>query len=312
MKKIFVNKNDIGIALWKYLLNIFPNKTKSWIKREINKGNIKVNNKKVFDNYLIKLNDEIFIYSKIKNDSKFLKCELNIEIFYEDDNIIIFNKPKGILSQEDKNEKINTLNNFIKKYIFLKEKDQKKADEVGLIHRLDKNTEGLIIGCKNKNVLKIMNSEMNKHNITKKYIAIVHGKPKKRILILKDYIKKDLSINKMIVSKNFIEHSKEITTKIKLIESIKDLSLLEVEIKSGKKHQIRAHLAFHKMPILGDFKYQNKKYISKIVGQALISNEVIFNIENDKMKYLNNMIFRLYDLNKKNEIEKILQKYLIL
>lgn len=308
MKEIIVIKEYEGKLLWEFILYLYPDKTKTSIKKSINNGDVKINNLKVKDNYLLKNGDSIKVYFRSKEKTqKYLNCNVNCKIVYEDKNILVMDKPKGVLSQEDKSEKINTLNNFIKKYASLNGYSDNEANDFSLIHRLDQNTSGLIIGCKNKEVTRKMNVQMARGNIVKKYIAIVHGKPKQNKIILRDFIHKDLNQNKMIVTSKKLEHSSEIITEVKLIHYFNNMSIVEVCIHSGKKHQIRSHLAFHNMPIVGDYKYQNKKYNSKIKSQILISNEIIFNLDDKDLNYLNDIKIKLIDLSNKEKINKFLQ-----
>ena len=308
MEKIVIIKSDANKKIASYIHSLFPNKTISFIKKNINRGNVKVNNQKVRDNYLLKENDVIthFLKNKITLNNNYFKCNLKLNIFYEDDNIIIIDKQKNTLCQEDVNEKINTLNNAIRKYCFENKLwDGSSLNEPSLIHRLDKNTTGLLIAGKNKEIVKILNEEMKNKNIIKKYIAFVHGNFKQEEMELKGYIKKHNSKNIMIVSnKKSDEHFKPIHTYLKKIYSSNNYSILEVTISSGKKHQIRSHLSWYGFPIIGDYKYSNTNhYDNKQKSQMLISNEIIFNLKNDKLKYLNEIQFKKY---KQKEIEGML------
>ncbi len=317
MKKININKNEANTILYEYLLqHIFTNKTKSFVKKEINKGNVKVNNLKVKDNYLIQENDCIIIYTRFNDNSnkKYLDCKLQLNIFYEDENIIIIDKQKDVLCQEDKDEKINTLNNAIKKHCYESKHWNGINDynEPALIHRIDRNTEGLILAGKNKDVIKILNNEMLEHNIEKKYLTIVHGEFFTKHATLNDFIKQSDDKNKMIVSKNEKQFSKPISTQVTRLFTNSKYSLLEVDIKSGKKHQIRAHLSFYGFPIVGDYKYSNDlKYKSSIKSQVLISNKIIFNLKDEKLKNLNDKEFIKYKLSNKDEYEEFIKKYTV-
>lgn len=121
MIKLKINKKDVNKKLCDYIKSLNDNSTITSIKREINKGSVKVNNSKVKDNYLLQENDELIIYLKIKKvNDKYLKTKIKQRIFYEDENIIIFDKDKNVSCQENENEKINTLNNYLKKYCYEK------------------------------------------------------------------------------------------------------------------------------------------------------------------------------------------------
>lgn len=311
MFKIIITKANNNKPIWQYFADILINKTKSSIKKDIMAGDVKVNNKKVKDNYLLQTNDELTIYMNIPNpNDNFLRCQLKPIIYYEDDNIIIFYKQIGVLCQEDSHEKIRTMNNLIKLYSYNTQQwdGYDLLSEPALIHRLDQNTEGLLICAKNKAIAKKLNLAMIENKINKKYLAIVHNEPIKKQMVLKDYIKQRENKNVMVVSTEALEYSKPITTYLKLLYSNRIYSILEVMIESGKKHQIRAHLAFHGMPIVGDYKYSIKGYDHKLQSQALVANEIIFDLDHD-LSYLNKLTFRKFDLN--NDVNKIkfLQKF---
>lgn len=294
MTKLKVNQKYHNYKLSSYIQTLIPNTSISSIKKAINNGNIKVNGQKVYDNHLIKVNDELTIFLNIKKPNQnYLKTKIKVPIFYEDENIIIFDKPIGISCQENKNEKFNTLNNFLKKYCFSKKEWNgfDKENEPCLIHRLDQNTMGLIIAAKNKSIARLLNKDIN-YNFTKKYLTIIYGKTTKSHATLIDYIIKDKNAkNKMIVTKKPIQYSSKIITKYSTLFSDEKYSILEVELLTGKKHQIRAHLAFHKMYIIGDSKYGIKNKNLKLKNHILIANYLKFNIKNEKLKYLNSKEF---------------------
>ncbi len=311
--KIDWNNNDKNIS--DFCFQLLKNKTISFVKRNIKTGNIKVNNKKVRDNYKLVENDVVSFYLPIpkSTNSKFQDCKIKVNIFYEDENIIIFDKKKGIYSQEDKNEKVNTLNNYLKLYLFNKKIwdgiDPEK--EPALINRIDVNTEGLVIAGKNKKAIRNLNNLIANKNISKKYIALVHGRLRFEENYWTDYIyKHPTTPNKMkVCSSTNTYETYPIETNVFLIKEEKQYSLVEVELISGKKHQIRAHLSYYKNPIVGDFKYANRKYDSEIKSQILISNEIKFKIEkNNPLEYLNKKNFRKYDP-KKIKIEKLIETY---
>lgn len=295
MVKIVVNRVNDNSKLCDYIKKISPNLTITSIKKDINKGQVKVNSLKVMDNFLLRTGDIITIFINIKsNNDNFLKCKLNIKIFYEDDNVIIFDKPKNVLCQEDVKEKINTLNNYIKKYCYMNKTwdGYDSESEPALVHRIDQNTMGLVIGAKNKKIARILNQAILNNEISKKYLTVIYNGPKKSSGLLVDYIyKDDKQLNKMIVSKTKVEFATQIKTRYKILYTHSPYTILEVELLTGKKHQIRAHLAFYKMYIVGDGKYGAKNKNLKLNSQLLISNKINFHLTNKTLEYLNNISF---------------------
>lgn len=224
----------------------------------------------------------------------FLKTKYNINVFYEDKNIIIINKTRGILCQEDANEKIETLNNAIKKYLFNKKEWDPKLDEYtpNLCHRLDKYTPGLIIASKNKDSAVEINELIKNHKLTKTYECLVYGVIRDKTRTLKNHIMLNEKTNKMEIDKNNL-FNKEIITKYQLIKTYKNYSKIDVNIITGKKHQIRVHMAHIGHPLLGDSKYNNIDCMG-YKYPCLVSKQIKFNFSKDSfLHYLNEKIFIL-------------------
>ena len=246
--------------LLEFLLNKFSFISISKIKKHIKNGNIKINNAKVFYLQTLHLNDEIKIYSKEfkiqKVNWNFLKANKLKHVLYEDKNILIVDKPRGLLCQEDANQKIDTLNNRIKKYLYEKKEWDPEIETTftpNICHRIDKYTTGLIVAAKNKKTLSEINKLWNTNAITKKYICLVYGIPKSKNKLLDNYIMIDENNSIKIIKDN--QFNKKIITEYSVITEYKNYSKLLVTLKTGKKHQIRIHLNHIGHPILGDTKY---------------------------------------------------------
>lgn len=296
MIELKINKNESDINIKEYIKNRF-NLTSSKVGKMIDSGDVKVNNNKVTFKYILKENDVLKIYSihfkKVNMD--FLKTKYIINIFYEDQNILIINKSRGILCQEDANNKIETLNNAIKKYLYnTKQWGPYNSNDFvpNLCHRLDKYTSGLIIAAKNKEALVEINNLIQNNKLTKIYQCLVLGIPKHKEQTLINYIKQNDDKNIMEIDYDN-QYNKKIITKYKVIESYKGYSKLDVEILTGKKHQIRVHLASINHPLLGDTKY-NKVNTMGYKYPCLISKEIKFHFDTkSKLSYLNNKEFKL-------------------
>ena len=253
---IEVSNDELGSRLDKFLKRKIKVLTQSFIEKSLRKGNIKVNCKKVKSNVKLNAKDKIFIADKILLESKThsnsenllhrdqFKTSLTflnkIKIF-ENNDFIAFNKPSGLAVQGGTNISKN-LDRLIKIAFF------KKNNVPRLVHRIDKDTSGIILLAKNLISTKLVSTDFKNHNILKSYLAIVHGNPGKFGVFNKN-IKKT---NNNLLLKNKLVHAK--TLFINLFNNDK-FSFLALQPITGRKHQIRLHLLDSNTPILGDKKY---------------------------------------------------------
>lgn len=291
MTIIKISKNQSNQTLKEFLIKTIGDQfSSSKISKSIDDGNVKVNNKKEKWNYLLKDNDEIKIYLKIKKeDDSFLKAKNELKVVYEDNNVIVVNKPRGLVCQKDANEKFDTLNNRIKKYLFLKNDPSFK--DAHLCHRLDKYTFGICIAGKNIETIQYLNKIWNSDNVNKYYKCLALGYFEKKSDKLVSYIMFNEQKQAMEIDKNNV-YNKKIITNYKVLKQYKDYAELEVKIDTGKKHQIRVHLASINHPILGDSKY-NKINNFNYKFPCLASYKIVFNIKDKKYKYLNDLKLEL-------------------
>lgn len=300
MKSIIVKKNN-KMDLVNYLLSIFPSLSSSSIYKALRKRDIRVNSLKVSTNVTLKENDKVDIY--ITDDILF-NIPKNIDIIYEDDNILVAYKPQGLLSN---NENITqTKTDIILEPTF--EDLVKKINQNAIIcHRLDRNTSGLLIFAKNINSYNEIFNAFKESRIFKEYIAYVEGSNfGKKHEILEKYLLKNEKTGYCKVYDYNIKNSKKIITEYFCLDSNKilDYSILKVIIHTGKTHQIRAQLKNINHSIIGDSKYGkneiNKKF--KTYKQLLFATSYSFNFSKDSfLYYLNNVNITLdkkYYINK--------------
>ncbi len=287
MKKLVVNKKYDNKKLDKFLKDNISTLSNNLFYKTLRKKDIKINGKRVSENVTVFENDEILVYIP----DNLLENKLNLDIIYEDNNILLINKPSNIevTGQDSLTEVVHKL------YSSCEFKPMP-------CHRLDRNTSGLILFAKNETSLNILLDKFKHHQIEKHYLALVYGIPKKKNERLVSYLFKDSSKSLVYISDIPKKGYQKIITSYSLIESFdNNTSLLDVEIETGRTHQIRAHLAHIGLPIIGDGKYGineiNKKF--KVKAQKLVSYKLIFRFESNSgiLEYLNGKSFELKNKN---------------
>lgn len=286
-EKLVVNKKYDNKKLDKFLKDNISTLSNNLFYKTLRKKDIKINGKRVSENVTVFENDEILVYIP----DYLLENKLTLDIIYEDNNILLINKPSNIevTGQDSLTEVVHKL------YSSCEFKPMP-------CHRLDRNTSGLILFAKNAQALEILLDKFKHHEIEKHYLALVYGIPQKKNERLISYLFKDSSKSFVYISDVPKKGYQKIITSYSLIESFdNNTSLLDIEIETGRTHQIRAHLAHIGLPIIGDGKYGineiNKKF--KVKAQKLVSYKLIFRFEHDSkiLEYLNRKSFELKNKN---------------
>ena len=205
---------------------------------------------------------------------------------YEDDNIILLNKRPGVLVHEDDEGRDNTLVMHLKAYLYQKgeyDPESEQSFAPALCNRIDRNTGGIVIGAKNAEALRVMNEKIKNDEISKFYYCAVHGSMPKKADTLTGFLLKDSDKNQVKIFDKQVRGSKNIITKYKVVAEKNSMSLLEVELVTGRTHQIRAHLSYIGHPLVGDGKYGiNKDDRAKgYKYQALYAYRLRFDFDDD-------------------------------
>lgn len=306
MKTITVNANDAGQRIDKLITKTFRNLPMSMLYKGIRTKNIKLNGKRCEISTKVQEGDVISLYlkddvlSQTPTAPDFMTAGKELHILYEDENILLADKPVGLLVHPDENEFRDTLIMRIQRYLFEKgeyEPEKENSFTPALVNRIDRNTSGIVISAKNAAALRILNEKLKKREIQKYYLCIVHGTFEKKTDLLEGYLEKNEQQNRVYISQKAKNGARQISTKYTVISENEKYSLLEIQLLTGRTHQIRAHLASIGHPLLGDGKYGTNA-INKGTGfskQALCSYRLQFDFTTPagELEYLNGKEFYL-------------------
>ena len=273
MKNVIVNENDKGKRLDIYIAENFNELSRTMIKKLIESNNILVNDKSEKVSYKVQANDNISIDVPEAKETKLKAQEIPLDIIYEDSDIIVVNKPKGMVVHPANGNPDGTLVNAI--LSICKNSLSGIGGELrpGIVHRLDKDTSGLIIVAKNDKAHINMSEQIKERNVKKTYIALVRGNvPEEKATINMPIGRSTKDRKKMAVTKN----GKQAITHFKVLKRYSKYTLLEIKIETGRTHQIRVHLSEIGYPLIGDEVYSNGKNKWQIKGQCLHSKSLKF------------------------------------
>ena len=279
MIEVVINKNQGNQRFDRFLRKYFENAPLSVISKNIRKKNFKINDKRAKNNDFVYEGDIIKMYISDDNYKKWLTktdfkpSDFDLDIIYEDDNIIIMDKDYGQLTHAaSKKDYGNNLVDNMLSYLYKTDSFDKsdRTFKPAVVNRLDRNTAGLVIGAKNSESLRILNKAMKDNQIEKYYLTLVYGNIDHDFKI-DSSIEKNENKNKVKKSSN----GKRILTYFKVLENNDKYSFLECKLVTGRTHQIRYSLKENATPILGDRKYGNKNINDKLRNKLAIDNQIL-------------------------------------
>ena len=293
MREFTIGKNDAGQRLDRFVAKNLPLLPPALLQKYIRLKRIKVNGKgskrdvrlETGDILQLYINDEFF--DKPNEENLFLtvfKPQLNI--VYEDDNLLLVDKRPGLSVHADETEKVNTLINHIQAYLYQKREWNPKWENAfapALCNRIDRNTGGIVIAAKNAEALRIINEKIRAHELEKSYLCITVGRPKRPEGKIEGFLLKDEAKKEVRFFHKPVPGGKTAVTLYKTLESRNGLSLVECRLLTGRTHQIRVSMAEIGCPLLGDGKY-GKGNVNRCyheTRQALYSYKLRFDFPTD-------------------------------
>jgi 23S rRNA pseudouridine955/2504/2580 synthase len=298
MKEFLINANDAGQRVDKFVLKATIGLPKSLLYKAIRTKKIKVNRKRCAEGQILLEGDSVQLFLAPdffgEKEERFRTLSPSVSVIYEDENILVCDKPEGLSCHSDQTQKTGTLIDHIKAYLYKKGEfcpEGENSFSPALCNRIDRNTSGLVIAAKNAIALREMNEMIRLHLVKKEYLALCHGKIEagKTITL---YLKKDSEANRVFVSEEKKHGYLTAITEYSPLfyEKEKNRTLIQVLLHTGRTHQIRATMAHLGHPLVGDSKYGKDSRDPDFAHQALRSHKIcFFPKENSPLSNLKNI-----------------------
>lgn len=298
---MIINVDDDNIRIDKYLIDKLS-MSRSKLQKMINNGNVLVNGNPVKNSYIVKVDDEISIDENYDDEIKIVPENIPLDIIYEDEYLLVVNKPSGMVVHPAPGNYSGTLVNAL---MYHCNNLSKVNSEIrpGIVHRIDADTSGLLVIAKNDDVHNNLAEQIKNHTVVRKYIALVWGVINEDSATIDAPIGRDKNNRKkMCVT---ADNSKEAITHIKVLKRYNNATLIECKLETGRTHQIRVHMEYINHPVVNDPVYGNKKLLDSDFGQMLHAKTLgfIHPITNEYLEFNSNVPEEFTKLEEKFNLE---------
>lgn len=298
---MIINVDDDNIRIDKYLIDKLS-MSRSKLQKMINNGNVLVNCNPVKNSYIVKVDDEISIDENYDDEIKIVPENIPLDIIYEDEYLLVVNKPSGMVVHPAPGNYSGTLVNAL---MYHCNNLSKVNSEIrpGIVHRIDADTSGLLVIAKNDDVHNNLAEQIKNHTVVRKYIALVWGVINEDSATIDAPIGRDKNNRKkMCVT---ADNSKEAITHIKVLKRYNNATLIECKLETGRTHQIRVHMEYINHPVVNDPVYGNKKLLDHDFGQMLHAKTLgfIHPITNEYLEFNSNVPEEFTKLEEKFNLE---------
>ncbi len=304
-KILTIAPNDAGQRLDKFLTKTFPNLPSRVLYKCIRTKDVRLNGARCAPDSRLAPGDSLSLYwqeeyfQQAPKAHDFLKAPTKLNILYEDSHLMLLDKPPGLIVHPDETYHFDSLIARVQHYLYDKgeyQPEQENSFAPALVNRIDRNTGGIVMAAKTAAALRILNQKVKDRELQKLYLCVVCGRLKEPSALLTGYLSKNESQNRVYISQKPSPGAKTIRTRYQVLEERGDFSLLQVELLTGRTHQIRAHLASIGHPLAGDGKY-GRNALNKPTGfkyQALCSYQLGFRFTTpaEELEYLNGQDFQ--------------------